>query len=82
MCTALQAMEATKKRLSIGAVITNMFRSVLALSPGVYIFLGLLPSEICETYSYLPFSVPAWSWTVGGYNHDMCSVAVIVWMLL
>ncbi len=29
-----QAMEGTKKRLIISAVLTNMFRSVLALSPG------------------------------------------------
>lgn len=31
----LQAMDGTTKRLKIGDVITNMFRSVLSLSPGV-----------------------------------------------
>ena len=31
-------MEGTKKRLIISAVLTNMFRSVLALSPGAALF--------------------------------------------
>ena len=31
-------MEGTKKRLIISAVLTNMFRSVLALSPGAPLF--------------------------------------------
>lgn len=32
---ALRAMDSTAKRLSIGDALTNMFRSVLALSPGL-----------------------------------------------
>ena len=34
---ALQAMDGTTKRLKIADVVTNMFRSVLALSPGAHI---------------------------------------------
>jgi hypothetical protein len=35
-----QAMDGTTKRLKIADVVTNMFRSVLALSPGGWPFLG------------------------------------------
>jgi len=42
---AFQAMESTTKRLRIGDAIANMFRSILALSPGVFCPLALVPSH-------------------------------------
>ena len=42
---AFQAMESTTKRLRIGDAIANMFRSILALSPGVFCPLALVRSH-------------------------------------
>ncbi len=42
---AFQAMESTMKRLRIGDAIANMFRSILALSPGVFCPLALVSSH-------------------------------------
>ena len=42
---AFQAMESTTKRLRIGDAIANMFRSILALSPGVFCPLALVLSH-------------------------------------
>lgn len=46
---AFQAMESTTKRLRIGDAIANMFRSILALSPGKMLFC-LQPPETSSFY--------------------------------
>ena len=70
---AFQAMESTTKRLRIGDAIANMFRSILALSPGE------LPFCLCSTGTSRPYILSVCLWVPSllpccCWRLDMCII--------
>lgn len=70
LAQAFECSESTKKRLRVGDILTNMFRSVLALTPedlGPTAFLAV--GKVAPDYKGLELNVRVtWNWFVDRIN--------------